>query len=93
MKGLKGTAPIVPGQKVFGPEQMRLLLGGISRASYFRLRKSGLLRFSRIDRGRQAVHTIEQYEAYLAYLNGEGAVGGKSEIAEFKARKNAAAHR
>jgi hypothetical protein len=70
---------IVPGQEVFSPEQMRLLLGGISRASYFRIRKSGLLQFSRVEKGRQVVHTIDQYRAYIAYLNSKGEVGNRSD--------------
>jgi hypothetical protein len=72
------VAPIVPGQRVFNPDQMRLLLGGISRSAYYEARDAGLLKFSRTDRGRVPVHTLEQYEEYINYLNTEGEVNGNT---------------
>ena len=66
--------PIVPGQRVFTPAQFRLLLGGISKELYYKLRRSGIIKFSRLERGSQAVHTLEQYEEYLEYLNHKGEV-------------------
>jgi hypothetical protein len=88
-KSTKEAAPIVPGQEVFSPAQMRMLLGGICESSYFELRASGLLQFSRVDKGKQVVHTLQQYQAYVAYLNTEGAVATGSEIADWKAKKAA----
>jgi hypothetical protein len=88
----KPVPPIVPGQEVFSPEQFRMLLGGISRSYYHELRAKGAFKFSRLGKGKQVVHTLAQYKDYVAYLNGEGVVG-KSDIADWKREKQAAAGR
>ena len=76
VKDFSDVPPIVPGQRVFTPDQFRLLLGGISKELYYKLRRGGLIKFSRLERGSQAVHTLEQYEEYLEYLNHKGEVNG-----------------
>jgi len=68
--------PIVPGQQIFSPDQFRLLLGGISLATYYKLRNEGAIKFSRLERGASVVHTLEQYEDYVRYLNTKGEVKG-----------------
>ncbi len=84
MKWWDGVPPIVPDQKVFSPAQMRLLLGGISETSYYELRKAGRLKFSRVDKGRQVIHTLQQYLEFVALMNGEYEVqvsaGGKPRL-------------
>jgi hypothetical protein len=65
------VALIAPGQRVFTPDQMRVLLGGIGKSAYYELRKSGRLRFTRLERGGKAVHTIKQYEDFVNLLDTE----------------------
>lgn len=90
----KAVAPIVPGQEVFSPEQMRQLLGGMGQTTYYALLKAGHLKFSRVDKGKMVRHTIDQYRDFIAYLNTEGQVSTNSEIDDWKSRKaNAAARR
>jgi hypothetical protein len=88
-KATRPAPPIVPGQQVFSPAQMRQLLGGISESSYYELRAKGLLKFSRADKGKQALHTMDQYLEYVAYLNSEGQVQIGSEISDWKFKKAA----
>jgi hypothetical protein len=76
IEDFSGVPPIVPGQRVFTPHQFRLLLGGISMPAYYRLREHGLIKFSRCERGHQVVHTLDQYEEYVEYLNTKGVVTG-----------------
>lgn len=84
----KPVPPIVPGQEIFSPAQFRVLLGGISKSYYHELRAKGAFKHSRLGKGKQVVHTIEQYLEYKAYLNGEGVVR-TSEIENWKAQKAA----
>ena len=71
VKWWDNVPPIVPGQKMFSKDQMRLLLGGMSETSYYELRKAGRLKFSRVDKGRQVIHTLKQYLEFDALMNGE----------------------
>ena len=71
VKWWDNVPPIVPGQKIFSKDQMRLLLGGMSETSYYELRKAGRLKFSRVDKGRQVIHTLQQYLEFDALMNGE----------------------
>jgi hypothetical protein len=63
------VAPIVLGQEVFSMDQTRLMLGGISYSTYYKIRSSGLLKFSRLTPGGMVVHTREQITEYESYLN------------------------
>jgi hypothetical protein len=70
------TPPISQGNapRVFNKEQTKELLGGISNATYYRIRSRRLLLFSRLFPGGPVVHTPQQIADYISYLDREGVV-------------------
>lgn len=59
---------LVTADKVFRPAQMRELLG-VGMSTYYKICRLGLLRYSRMTPGGPRVHTQQQYQAYIRYLN------------------------
>jgi hypothetical protein len=62
------------GPRVYTPLQMQALLG-VKASTYYRIRKLGLLAYSRLYPGGPVIHTQQEFDDYLAYLNSQGRVG------------------
>lgn len=72
---------IVPGQRLFRPDQMRRILGGISRGSYTSLINSGRLKYCYLMEGKVRVHTQKMLDDYLALLDSESVSNGGLRLA------------
>jgi len=65
---MESELSIASGRKVYRAKQMKELLG-IGKTMYYEICKLGLLQYSRLKPGGPRVHTQQQLEDYLAYLN------------------------
>jgi hypothetical protein len=75
-------------QKLITPQQMWEMLG-IKRTKYFEMRKAGLLRFSRLGPDGPIVHTQQQYEDFIDYLNSQNRPYVPEVPSKFPCRVNA----